>query len=166
MPIDSGDPVDRIKHLSPLLKQARTEPALQVSDTIYRLLTALPQSAATSVAAGMMKGCDLAITNVPGPPVELYTSGAAVQAIVPFAPKAGAAVNIALMTYHGTAFVGVNVDTRAIPDADVFVEHLRDAFDEVLAIADPLARTVVGLQSGAPASPTAAAGSSDPELAG
>ena len=68
MPIDSGDPETRIRRLSPLLMQARTEPALVVSDTIYRLLTALPQSAATSVASGMMKGCDLAITNVPGPP--------------------------------------------------------------------------------------------------
>ena len=42
MPIDSGDAATRIRRLSPLLMQARTEPALVVSDTIYRLLTALP----------------------------------------------------------------------------------------------------------------------------
>ena len=150
MPIDSGDAQTRIRRLSPLLMQARTEPALVVSDTIYRLLTALPQSAATSVASGMMKGCDLAITNVPGPPIPLYTSGALVEAIVPFAPKGGAAANVALMTYNGTAFIGMNIDTRAIPDPEVFVECLRAAFDEVLAIADPEARAVVGLHSGTP----------------
>ena len=150
MPIDSGDAQTRIRRLSPLLMQARTEPALVVSDTIYRLLTALPQSAATSVASGMMKGCDLAITNVPGPPIPLYTSGALVEAIVPFAPKGGAAANVALMTYNGTAFIGINIDTRAIPDPEVFVECLRAAFDEVLAIADPEARAVVGLHSGTP----------------
>ena len=137
MPIDSGDAATRIKRLAPLLMQARTEPALVVSDTIYRLLTALPQSAATSVAAGMMKGCDLAITNVPGPPIALYASGAEVQAIVPFAPKAGAAANVGLMTYNGIAYVGINIDTRAIPDPGVFIECIRAAFDEVLAIADP-----------------------------
>ncbi|MCU0262579.1 MAG: WS/DGAT domain-containing protein [Candidatus Nanopelagicales bacterium] len=150
MPIDSGDPVTRIKRLSPLLTQARTEPALMVSDTIYRLLTALPQSAATSVASGMMKGCDLAITNVPGPPIALYASGSAVQAIVPFAPKGGAAVNVGLMTYHGTAYIGINIDTRAVPDPDAFVEFIRAAFDDVLAIADPDAHAVLGLHSGTP----------------
>ena len=150
MPIDSGDAATRIRRLSPLLMQARTEPALVVSDTIYRLLTALPQSAATSVASGMMKGCDLAITNVPGPPIALYASGAEVQAIVPFAPKGGAAANIGLMTYNGIAYVGINIDTRAIPDPEVFVECIRAAFDEVLAIADPDARAVLGLHSGTP----------------
>jgi WS/DGAT/MGAT family acyltransferase len=150
MPIDSGDPVTRIQRLSPLLKQARSEPALLLSDTIYRLLTALPQSAATSVAAGMMKGCDLAITNVPGPPIALYTSGAEVQGIIPFAPKGGAAANVALMTYHGTAYIGINVDTRAIPDPEVFIDHIRRAFDEMLATVDPEARCVVGMHSGVP----------------
>ncbi len=157
MPIDSGDAATRIRRLSPLLMQARTEPALVVSDTIYRLLTALPQSAATSVASGMMKGCDLAITNVPGPPIALYASGAEVQAIVPFAPKGGAAANLGLMTYNGTAYVGINVDTRAIPDPGVFLECIRAAFDEVLAIADPDARAVLGLHSGAPVNQAGAA---------
>ena len=153
MPIDSGDAETRIRRLGPLLMQARTEPALVVSDTIYRLLTALPQSAATSVAAGMMKGCDLAITNVPGPPIALYASGAEVQAIVPFAPKGGAAANVALMTYNGTAYLGINIDTRAIPDPAVFIDFICAAFNDVLAIADPDARVVLGMHSGAPASP-------------
>jgi diacylglycerol O-acyltransferase len=148
LPVDSGPAADRIKRLSPILKQARTEPALIVSDTIFRLLTALPQSAATSISAGMMKGVDLAITNVPGPPISLYAAGAEVQAIVPFAPKGGAAANIGLMTYSGTGYVGLNIDTRAIPDPDVFIEHIRAGFDEVLALADPEAHAVVGVHSG------------------
>ena len=72
----------------------------------------------------MMKGCDLAITNVPGPPIALYAAGAEVEAIVPFAPKGGAAANFGLMTYNGIAYVGINIDTRAIPDPDAFVEHI------------------------------------------
>jgi hypothetical protein len=54
------------------------------------------------------------------------------------------------MTYNGTAYVGINVDTRAIPDPGVFLECIRAAFDEVLAIADPDAGAVLGLHSGAP----------------
>ena len=125
--------------------QARTEPALVVSDTIYRLLTVLPQSAATSVASGMMKkGCDLAITNVPYS-IALYASGAEVQGIVPFAPKGGAAANLGLMTYNRTAYVGINVDTLAIPDPGVFLECIRVSLRRrCSAIADPDARAVLG----------------------
>lgn len=153
MPVDSGPPAERIMRLGPILAQARTEPALSVSDTVYRLLTALPQGAATSISAGMMKGCDLAITNVPGPPISLFAAGAQVLAIVPFAPKAGAAANVALMTYDGVGYVGLNIDPRAIPDPAVFVGHVRAGFDQVLALADPDARSVLGVHSGTPVEP-------------
>jgi diacylglycerol O-acyltransferase len=147
LPLDSGDPTQRIRKLGPLLLQARTEPALRVSDTVYRLLAALPQSVTTSISAGMMKGCDLAVTNVPGPPIPLYTAGAAVEAIVPFAPKAGAAANFGLMTYNGIAFVGLNIDTRAIPDAETFIEHVVAGFEEILALAGTEAKVRVGVHS-------------------
>ncbi len=166
LPVDGGDPAKRIRRLGPLLKQARTEPALVVSDTVYRLLTALPQSATTSVSAGMMKGCDLACTNVPGPPIPLYSAGTAVEAIVPFAPKAGAAVNLGLMTYNGVCYVGLNIDTRAVPDADAFVEHVRAAFDEVLAIADPSVHATIGLHSGAAPTGTTVKRRTRSEIAG
>ncbi|MCU0282711.1 MAG: hypothetical protein MUD13_02275, partial [Candidatus Nanopelagicales bacterium] len=50
----------------------------------------------------------------------------------------------------GSAYVGVNIDTRAIPDPAAFLEHLRAGFDAVLAIADPTARAELGVHSGEP----------------
>lgn len=149
LPIDSGDPVARMHALVPLLRQARDEPALALSDTFHRLLTALPQSV-TSISAAMLKGCDLAITTIPGPPIPLFAAGAEALGIVPFAPRVGAAASIALMSYHGTAFVGLNIDTRAIPDPEQFAASLAAGFDSVLAVVDTAARTEVGLHSGAP----------------
>ena len=148
MPLDSGDPVRRIQRLGPILRQARTEPAMVLSDAVYRLLAVLPRQATTSISAGMMKGVDVAITNVPGPPIALYMAGAKVEAVVPFAPKCGAAVNVGLMSYDGTAYVGVTIDPRAVPDPEVLVEHLRRSFDEILAIAEPDAHALVGFHSG------------------
>ena len=148
MPLDSGDPVARIQRLAPLLAQARTEPAMVLTDTVYRLLAALPQHATASISAGMMKGVDVAVTNLPGPPIPLYSAGARAELLVPFAPKGGAAVNIALMSYDGVAFVGVNIDPRAVPDPEVLVEHLRAGFDQVLAIGDPDAHAEVGVGVG------------------
>ncbi len=146
LPIDTGDPGERIRALAPVLQHARDEPALAMSDSIYRLLAVLPRSLTTSISAAMLKGVDVAVTNVPGPPMALFAGGAEALAVVPFAPRAGAAANIAMMTYRGTAFVGVNVDTRSVPDPDAFVAALATGFDGVLSVSDPAAQAVVGLR--------------------
>ncbi len=137
LPLGPADPKARIRELSPLLKQARTEPALEISEPIFRLLTSLPRPATTALAGGMMKGTDVAATNVPGPPIPVFVAGARVEALVPFAPKGGAAMNVALMTYAGTAQLGINLDTAAIYDADVMIECLAETVEEFKALGGP-----------------------------
>jgi diacylglycerol O-acyltransferase / wax synthase len=69
--------------------------------------------------------------------VPVYLGGAAVRMQYPFGPTIGAAVNVTLMTYVDTSALGVNVDTGAIPDVDVFHACLIEGFDEDLALAAP-----------------------------
>ena len=38
------------------------------------------------------------------------------------------------MSYCGTCFVGINIDTGAVPDPDVLMDCMRNGFDEVLAV--------------------------------
>jgi hypothetical protein len=85
----------------------------------------------------MMKGTDIAATNVPGPPIPLYFAGARITELLPFAPKGGAAVNFALFTYAGQALIAVNIDTAAVYDGDQFLECLREAIAEVRALGEP-----------------------------
>ena len=134
IPIDITDPRERIRTLSPLLRAARTEPALEISDFVMRRLVTLPNTLMTQVAGGLMKGTDVAATNVPGPPFTVYVAGARVQAIVPFAPKAGAALNVALMSYDGSVFLGLNIDTGSVRDPRVMVECFEEALAEVIAV--------------------------------
>ena len=56
------------------------------------------------------------------------------NASTPFGPTIGAALNITVMSYCGTCFVGINVDAGAVPDPDLLMDCLRDGFDEVLAV--------------------------------
>jgi hypothetical protein len=97
------------------------------------MLVRLPASAATALSAGLMKGTDVAATNLPGPPVPVYFAGAQVLAMLPFAPRGGSSVNVAMMTYNGRAYLCVNVDDGAAPDPEALVEDLRAALDEVIA---------------------------------
>jgi WS/DGAT/MGAT family acyltransferase len=134
LPVDVPDPVEHMRALHPILKQARTEPALMLSDQVYRMLVRMPTAASTALSAGLMKGTDFAATNLPGPPVPVYFAGAQVLNLLPFAPRGGAAVNIAMMTYDSRAQFAINVDERAVPDPEQLIGDLRTAMDEVLDV--------------------------------
>ncbi|MFM7210870.1 MAG: WS/DGAT domain-containing protein, partial [Actinomycetota bacterium] len=79
----------------------------------------------------LMKGTDVAATNVPGPPFPVYVAGAKASRIVPFAPKGGASLNIALMTYDGSAYFGITMDPAAVTDPDLLVGSIAAAMHEV-----------------------------------
>ena len=72
----------------------------------------------------------------PGVPVPVFLGGARVRMQYAFGPTVGSAVNVTLLTYVDTCALGIDVDSGAIPDFDVFYECLVAGFDEVLAIAD------------------------------
>jgi WS/DGAT/MGAT family acyltransferase len=136
LPLNETDPVKRIRQLHPILAQARSEPALSISDPVYKVLMTLPRPITTRIAGGLMKGTDFAATNVPGPPFPVFVAGARVIRLVPFAPKAGAAMNVGLMSYNGRAEIGINIDLEAVPDVDVLLRCLNDAFEEIVAITE------------------------------
>lgn len=82
-----------------------------------------------------MKGTDFVATNVPGPPIPVYFAGAQILRMLPYAPKAGAAVNCALMSYNGVAQIGVNIDTEAVPKPQELVADLKAGMEEIVALA-------------------------------
>ncbi|NLG46299.1 WS/DGAT domain-containing protein, partial [Gordonia sp. (in: high G+C Gram-positive bacteria)] len=121
----------RLYQLDGLVHTARKDPALKFADGVYKALALLPDPVTSRIAGALMKGVDVAATNVPGPPVPVYLCGARVRAIIPFAPKSGAALNISFMSYDEDAFIGINADPAAVEDPAELVRHLADAFDEL-----------------------------------
>ncbi|HEX2851434.1 MAG TPA: wax ester/triacylglycerol synthase domain-containing protein [Acidimicrobiales bacterium] len=128
------DPIERMRTLGALARSWRNEPALPLTDTLAGLLNRLPPIVTTSVFASMLKGVDFVATNVPGAPFPVYLAGAEVVAEYAFAPPSGAAVNVSLISHVGTACIGVLSDRVAVPDGELFLECLREGFDEVVAV--------------------------------
>ncbi|GAA3955873.1 wax ester/triacylglycerol synthase family O-acyltransferase [Gordonia caeni] len=128
VPTDDIDPQVRLYQLHGLIDHARRDPALDLSDVVYKTLALLPDPVTERLAGSLMKGVDVAATNVPGPPIPVYLCGARVNTLVPFAPKSGAAINIGFLTYDGTAFVGINSDPAAVADPGELTECLAEAF--------------------------------------
>ena len=136
MPADIVDPVERMARLGEQMHALRDDPHLGVTDALAAVLAELPPAATTAALGSMLLGVDAVVTNVPGSPVPLYFGGAAIQQLYPFAPLAGAAVNVALLSHLGTCGIGVEVDRAAVPDIDVFRECLTEAFDEIVALGE------------------------------
>ena len=65
----------------------------------------------------------------------VFLGGARVVTQYAFGPTIGAAVNVTLLTYVDICALGIDVDTGAIPDYDVFYDALVAGFDELLSLA-------------------------------
>ena len=135
VPTAIDDPRLRIAALGSLIREWRAEPALQMTSTLAGVLNRLPTATTTALFGGMLKCCDFVTSNIPGAPVPVYVGGARVERLYAFAPPAGAAFNVALISHCDTCCVGVVIDTAAVPDPDVLLGCLRAGFDEVLALA-------------------------------
>ena len=135
LPIDLTDARAYLRLVPDLLRRWKQSEALGTSEMFSFALDRLPASMTTRAMAMMLKGVDFVATDVPGPPTDVFFAGAQVEALYAFAPTAGAALNVALVTTAGRVNVGLNIDAGAVPDPDIMVACLTDGFDQVLEAA-------------------------------
>jgi WS/DGAT/MGAT family acyltransferase len=81
---------------------------------------------------------DVAITNVPGPQQPLYAAGAQLTEMFPIMPlNEGHALSVALTSYNGGVYFGVNADRDAVSDVDDVARHLTAALAELVVVSRP-----------------------------
>lgn len=132
VPVGLADPAERISQIHQRVGKVRHEKSLPYTQLIAGALNLMPRSYIGSV----LRHVDFLASDVPGIPVPVFLGGAAVRMQYAFGPTIGAAVNVTLLTYVDTCALGIDVDTGAIPDYDLFHECLVAGFDEVLALAE------------------------------
>lgn len=73
---------------------------------------------------------NMIVTNVPGPQVPLYTGGAMLEDIWPFVPVYHSlGLNIALTSYNGEVFIGLQADRDLVPDVEAFAAAIGEAVE-------------------------------------
>ncbi len=98
---------------------------LPLQAVLVPLLTQLPLSL-----------CNMICTNIPGPQVPLYMLGHKLLRCYPYVPIGGElGMNVAILSYDGTAYFGFGGDVLAVPDIDRFEDLLRESFQELRAAA-------------------------------
>ncbi|MEM7142604.1 MAG: wax ester/triacylglycerol synthase domain-containing protein [Actinomycetota bacterium] len=118
-----------VLHASAGLKD---DPSHTLVPVLATALRPIPDSTTASLFGTVSSGIDIAASNVPGSPIPLYLCGAPVRELIPFGPLSGSAVNVTLMSYAGTAHIGVAADPAAIDDVEGLTRSLRDAFTAVI----------------------------------
>lgn len=106
----------------------RAEPALKLADYLAELSRFLPPDMVSAAA----QTSDLTASNVPGIPVPVWLAGAKVERMYPLVGTIGAAINVTMLTYNGTANVGISSDDAAVSDREQLMESLRHGFREVI----------------------------------
>jgi diacylglycerol O-acyltransferase / wax synthase len=130
VPVSEADPQRRMRLIDTRARAVRDARSLRFTDAIAAGLDLLP----TGFVGGMLKRVDFLASDVAGAPTTLYLAGAKVTAHAAFGPTMGCAANLTLMSYDGTCHIAANLDTAAIPDADVFLDCVRRGVDEVVAV--------------------------------
>jgi WS/DGAT/MGAT family acyltransferase len=133
VPVGIEDPAQRIKEIRRRTRSVRDERSIPYTQLIAGALNLMPRWYIGSV----LRHVDFVASDVPGVPVPVFLGGARVLKQYAFGPTIGSAVNVTLLTYVDTCALGIDIDTAAIPDYDVFHECLVAGFDEVLALAGP-----------------------------
>ena len=141
LPIGEPDPrarYARVVEATTQLKQSR-----QVLGS--ELIEELADWTSTAVMSQIMRLAvlrrvyNIIVTNVPGSPVPLYLLGAPMRESYPMVPLfSNQAVGIALFSYAGGLYWGINADWDAMPDLHDLIEALRLEFEELHRLAgDP-----------------------------
>ncbi|WP_308205351.1 WS/DGAT domain-containing protein [Mycolicibacterium insubricum] len=126
IPVGEADPALRMTEIHRRVAQVRAERSLPLTQLIAGALNLLPRF----VLGEVLLHVDVLASDVPGVPVPVYLGGAAVTEQYAFGPTIGSAVNVTLLSYVDTCAFGVDVDTAAIPDPEVFHACLVEGFDE------------------------------------
>jgi WS/DGAT/MGAT family acyltransferase len=135
LPIDVADPRERyelIKTRTRNLKQ--TNQALGAA-TLVEVSSGTPitlLSLANRVVGQKLRPFNMTVTNIPGPQFPMYLLESKMLANYPMVPLwAQHGVGVALFSYNGTLFWGVQADYDTLPDSELFVEALQTSFKEL-----------------------------------
>jgi len=134
LPVGLADPIERLKAVREImgdLKESKQALGGRVLTAVadWTVPNVLVQAIRMSVRS---RPYNLVVTNVPGPQIPLYFLGGRMVESYPVAPLSpGQALNVALFSYDGGLFWGLNADYDALPDLEQLAQFVSEAFVEL-----------------------------------
>jgi WS/DGAT/MGAT family acyltransferase len=137
LPVGEPDPVVRLQRVSQEMTAHKEAGQSVGADAIVALSGFAPPTlhllGARAASEFSRRIFNVVVTNVPGPQLPLYLGGAPVLEVYPVVPLAkGQAVSIAVTSYNGGVFYGLNADRESMPDVDVLAGCLVDSLADLV----------------------------------
>ncbi len=134
--VDLEDEVVRLRATRAITEALKNSGAWTGIDSLLQLLEDLPPGLVAAFGRGLrnLRIANVIATNVPGPREPRFLCGRRVEAIHPIVPIAdGLGLGLAVFSYDGTLFVGLNADPGLVPDLEKLGCAIESAFSELLA---------------------------------
>jgi WS/DGAT/MGAT family acyltransferase len=154
LPVSGSSIEERVEAAHEAVRRWRDEPALIMANPLADASWLMP----VPILANVARASDVTTSNVPGPPFPLYLAGVQALGMWPLVATIGAAVNVTMVTYAGTACIGISADDLAVPDLQLLIDDLRQGFTDVIGEPVlPLDTTKIQVHAPAAAAPEPAA---------
>jgi diacylglycerol O-acyltransferase len=140
VPLDIDNPRELIEAAREGVERGRSARLGELVSVLGSLLATIPtplQALLGPVVSQLpINACNLICTNVPGPQIPLYLYGHKLLACYPYVPIGGEmGMNVAILTYNGTAYFGFTGDAQAIPDLGRLEKFLGQGFVKLQKVA-------------------------------
>jgi diacylglycerol O-acyltransferase / wax synthase len=132
-PIGMVDPEKRIRSIRSQMTRKRDERALDITGAIAPILSLLPDTVLESMAGSIVHS-DVQASNVPVYAGDTFIAGAKILRQYGLGPLPGVAMMVVLVSRAGYCTITTRYDRAAVTDGDLFARHLKEGFDEVLAL--------------------------------
>ena len=130
-PLGTLDFDERVRLVHQIVLLGRHQPWAGLVEDVAAGAVRVP--GAVQAVAAAMASLDVVASNVIGPPVPMWLAGVPVTSMTPVGPRSGSALNATLLSYRGTASIGLNLDPASVAEPEVLLDCLGAAFDEGLA---------------------------------
>jgi len=140
-----ADPVERLRVISSGTRLAKEQSRVLSEDLLRQWAQlAIPALSSRVVRlAGNLRLFDhvpslfnVLVSNIPGPETPLWCAGARLVALYPVGPLAdGVGLNITVISYTGTLYIGILGCRGLVPEVDHVAHHLSDALGELVKVA-------------------------------
>lgn len=140
VPLEEGDPREVLANVHRCMEFLKNSHAAEMVGLFGSMLSLMPVPMQAMAWPMLSKTpislCNLICTNVPGPQEPLYLQGHKMLSCYPYVPIGGEmGINCAVLTYDGTAFIGLTTDVHAVPDLPVLESFLGESFAELVKAA-------------------------------
>lgn len=142
LPTHIDDPLERLEYVHSVMRVAKEGhdalPAEALRDLTAFVPPALHARAARVVTQAIGRYVrppwNVIISNVPGPPVDLFFAGAKLEAMYPLSIISdGIGLNVTIMSYRDSVDIGITADREQTPEVQTLVDGMQSELALLLA---------------------------------